>query len=185
MVSRRIQNIFYSILIAAAVVVIAGISLYFLSKGGFRQYHHPDYAVSLKYPLEWEYIENQNGAIAIFYSPKETSLDIFQESLNIVVQDIGARRYSLEEYSGIAIKQMKVVFGEAFELLESKPATLAGMQGHEIIFIGRGPEVDLKYRILWALKGKQAFQVTYTSLLTKYDYYIDTIDKMIKSIRVK
>ena len=125
------------------------------------------------------------NAAVLFYSPQENDLDFFKESVNVVVQDISGNPLNLKEYSQLAIEQMKVVFGDNMVIFESAPTFFADQSGYKLIFVGKGPETDLRYMSVWTIKGLTAYQVTYTALNSQYERYISKVKKMLKSFRIE
>ena len=149
----------------------------------FVRYNHPQFSV--KYPALWTREENKNGAEVILYSPMENELDLFQENVNVVVQDVDQRVRSLQEYSEMAIMQMKVVFEKNIEIRESAPTYLSGNPAHKLVFIGHGPDGDLEYMVAWTLAKGKAYQITYTSMADSYDKYLPQVEKIFNSLDIK
>ncbi len=147
-------------------------------------YENAQYGFALKYPAAWSFAENQGGAAAIFYSPKENALDIFQENVNIVVQDISENPMTLEKYTETAIAQMQSVFGINLEILDSSLISVDKRPGHLFIFIGKGPDGNLQYQCRWTLAGTTAYQITYTALATGYQRHVAAAERIMKSFRI-
>ena len=173
----------------AAVVALLGITLILIGiwivsrEYRFKKYHDKKYGFSISYPAAWSYETNKGGAAVIFFSPKLSDLD-FMESVNIVVQDHSQNPLELKAYTDLAIKQMELVFGENFVVQESQPMFVAGRSGHKLVFLGKGPDVELKYLIVWTLKDNQSYQVTYTAVSSQYDRYVGKVNRMIGSFRI-
>ncbi len=182
---KRDLAIFSYGFIAGIGLIIACLSAWnIFTETKYIHYKHPSGFFEMDYPPEWSMIENEAGAAAIFYSPLENDLDIFKENVNIVIQDLSKKPMSLEQYTKTAIHQMKVVFKTGMEIVESEPAYLGGVKGHRFTFMGTGPDGDLKFMTLWALKGDTAFQFTYTGLKSDWDQYKKVADKMLRSFKI-
>ena len=183
---RKSLSIVFTIIALIGFALIGVTAWYFLQANQFSTYKDDEFGFSLKYPTSWTATPHINGTNVAFYSPLENALDVFKENVNIVVQDMSAQRTipDLNQYTSIAINQMKVVFKKNFVLIESKPVFLSGMPAHQIIFIGKGPEMDLKFKIIWTLKAKRAYQFTYGAVASQYDKYIGKVDAMIRTFRV-
>jgi len=151
----------------------------------FKRYKNEENNFSIKYPALWAYEENINGAAVVFYSPQENDLDFFKESVNVVVQDIAGNPMEIKDYAKLAIKQMEAVFGENMIIIESEPIFFANRSGYKLVFVGKGPETDLRYMSVWAIEGLTAYQVTYTSLNTQYEHYVSKVKRMLRSFRIK
>jgi hypothetical protein len=149
-----------------------------------REYRHEHKKFALKYPALWAFEENKDGAAVIFFSPIENDLDFFRENVNVVVQESEEGPMTLKEYSETAIKQMEMVFGNNFVLLESTPIRFAGREGYRIVFLGKGPDTELKYMCVWTLEGAVSYQLTYTALSSQYDRYLSQMKRMARSFRI-
>lgn len=165
-------------------VLIVGVILVMSKEHRFGKYKSKADGFDISYPASWTYEENKGGAKAIFFSPKENQLDVFQENVNVVIQDLSANPLTLKKYTEIAIRQMEIVFEENFVLLESGDIKVAGEPGHYIVFIGKGPDTELKYKSVWMLKDVTAYQITYTALTSAYDRYVGKMDRMVSSFRL-
>jgi hypothetical protein len=171
--------------VAGIGLIIASLSVWHMySETRFVKYEHPTGFFRMTYPPNWTLIENEGGAAAIFYSPLENELDIFKENVNIVIQDLSKNPMPLKQYTKTAINQMKVVFKEGMNIVESTPTYLSGMEAHKFVFEGSGPDGDLRFMSIWTVKGETAFQFTYTALKTEWDEYKTKADKMAKSFRI-
>ena len=184
---KRDMLIFFYGFVAGIGLIIACLGAWnIFNETKFIQYKHPTGFFEISYPPEWSMIENEAGAAAIFYSPLENELDVFKENVNIVIQDLSAKPMPLEQYTKTAINQMKVVFKEKMEVLESTPVYIGGLQGHKFVFMGAGNDGDLKFMSMWTIKGETAFQFTYTGLKAgdDWDQYKKVADKMAKSFKI-
>ncbi|HPN88405.1 MAG TPA: PsbP-related protein [Candidatus Omnitrophota bacterium] len=183
---RRKQQIIMIVIIGVLGALLILFSVKVLWKQwGFKNYVNNAYGFSMKYPASWNYKENVDGAAVVFFAPPENALDIFAENVNVVVQNLSAKRMSLKQYTDIAIDQMKAVFGDNLEILQSEPMSLSGEFGYKFVFIGKGPQGNFKFWCSWTMKDKNAYQVTYAALFPQYDKYIGQVEGMVKSFRVR
>ena len=161
---RAKRNMVFTIVGVVGILLIA---FFLFSKGKdrlFERYANKEKGFSIKYPKEWTVVENKNGAAVLFYSPKENELDYFQESVNIVVQDISDDPMNISDYSEKAIDQLDAVYEENLTILESGPMFTQGRTAYKMEFIVGGVEPKAKYLSVWTLKDNKAFQVTYMAL---------------------
>ncbi|MBI5416135.1 MAG: hypothetical protein HZA29_04905, partial [Candidatus Omnitrophica bacterium] len=84
-----------------------------------------------------------------------------------------------------AVHQMQVVFETNLEILDSSPAFVAGREGHQFIFIGKGPDVRLQYMCLWTLAGTTAWQITYTAMAADYAKHLGEAKRIMSSFRIQ
>ncbi len=182
---RRQKNTLIAAIVGLLGIILILSVVWVVSKEHrFRKYHNKRGGFSISYPATWAYEENKGGAAIIFFSPKENDLDFFKENVNVVVQDISANPMELKEYSELAIKQMELVFADNFVLLDSGVTFLSGQGAYKIVFLGKGPDTELKYMSAWTIKGHTAYQVTYTALSSQYDRYLLQVKRMLISFRI-
>lgn len=178
---QRMALIGITAILGVLLIVLFG--KFFWERWVLKTYVNNAYGFSIKYPSWWTYAENINGAAVIFYSPKENELDVLQESINVVVQDLSGQRISIKDYTETAINQMKVVFEDDLEVIETNPMMLGGQYGYKFVFQGKGGK-GLKYWCSWTIYKNKAYQVTYTSLAKDYDKYYRYASRMVSSFRI-
>ena len=182
---RQRQTIIAIITGAVGLTLILTVSWFFAKRYWSLSYESGPYGFALKYPANWSFAENKNGAAAIFVSPKENALDIFQESVNIVVQNISANPMDLGKYTETAITQMQAVFGTNLEILDSSPTFIDRRPAHQFIFIGKGPDGNLQYQCRWTLVGTTAYQITYTAIASGYERHLTEAERIMNSFRIR
>ena len=181
---RRQLTPLYIALGCFGLISLLLIGWFYFKEFRFKNYSNLEQGFSLRYPADWTIEENKNGAAVIFYAPSKNALDIFQENVNVVVREQGNDPTGLEEYSRLAVEQLRTVFHDNVVMLENENTRLAGLPGHKIVFVGKGVETDLKYYCVWTIKGSRAFQITYTSLEADYDDYVAKVNRLIGSFRI-
>ena len=182
---RQRQTIIAIVTGAIGLILILTVGWFFVKPYWSLGYENAQYGFALKYPAGWSFAENKNGAATIFYSPKESALDIFQENVNIVVQDISQNPLTLQKYTEIAIDQMQAVFGINLEIVDSSPTFIDGHPGHQFAFIGKGPEGNLQYLCRWTLIETTAYQITYTAIASGYERHLAEAERIMGSFRIR
>lgn len=135
---------------------------------------------SIKYPDKW--IKRlSNGSIA-FLSPKEGNKDIFQENVNLMLQDLTQQPMNVEQYTELTKKQVTDNLG-ASAIVSLKSTTLAGQQGKEFIYNMSYKEKTFKVKQYWFIKGKLAYLFTYTAEPLEYEKYESIASDMINSFK--
>ena len=174
------------------IYVVGGIGIFlvlliiFASKStGFKTYKNSEYGFSMQYPSDWTLTENQNGTAVAFWSPKQNELDFFSENVNVVVQHVPPELLRLDTYSKKAIEQLVSVFKQNVEMLEADYTLLSGKKAFKIVYIGKGPEAEFKLMHVWTISGFQAYQVNFGGIVSQYDTFIDTAEKMISSFKLE
>jgi eukaryotic-like serine/threonine-protein kinase len=182
---RRKKITILSAIVASIGIILILIVIWMISQEHrFIKYENIQEGFAMIYPSTWTLTEGAEGTAAMFLSPKENDLDYFKENVNIIIQDLKEKPMMLEEYSKIAIHQVKVVFEQNVEVLESAPTYFAGQPAHKFVYIGKGPEAELKLLHIWTIKNRKAYQLTYTALSSKFDQYFGKVNRMIKSFKI-
>ena len=184
--SSREKKLTLAYTVGALSLIVIIFVLFLISKGyRFRKFDRPGHNFSIKYPASWTMEENTNGVAAIFYSPLETDLDFFQDNVNVVERSYPEDPKDIKDYAEMAVKQMQAVFKENFILLEMTPTFFATYPAYRISFIGKGPQGELKFLILCTRKGETSYQITYAAMTSQYDKYLDKVNSMISSFKIK
>jgi len=181
---RQKQSLIIGLVSLLSIWLIVSVLWIFGKEWRFSKYDNTTAGFSIKYPLRWAKAENQNGATVIFSSPTENKLDFFQENVNVVVTDLSRSPKTLIDYSDLAVNQMKVVFKENLEVIDSSATYLSGKPAHQFIFIGKGPEATLKFFMVWTIDDNRAYQITYSAIASTYDKYLGKFQRMIKSFEI-
>jgi len=106
---RQRQMLLISIVLVVGLCLILGTLLYLKSENKFLKYKDPYGQFTIKYPAEWEAMQDYGGAAVVFASPQENALDADRENVNIVIQDLSANPMTLDQYTELAIKQINLV----------------------------------------------------------------------------
>lgn len=149
----------------------------------FTTFNEDNYHISIKYPHSWSVIEGYEGTVVAFVSPKEDSLDVFQESLNIAVKDLSQAPMSLAQYTQLAIKQTEVVFQDNITTVESKSISFAGFPAYVYAVKATSPQgATLKF--VWFIKDNQAYTITCALQSFRAEKYAAIFDEMIRSFSI-
>lgn len=182
---RRRQAIIFGVIAGTGFTLIFIVGWIYFQKYRFNTYTHPTAGFSIQYPAQWSFSENKDGAAVVFYSPPESDLDVFRENVNIVIQDLSQNPMTLDKYTETAIYQMQAVFEHNLVILESVPALVSGLPGHKFVFLGKGPETEMQFMVVWTLDGLTTYQVTYTALSPHYEKYLGKINRMFRSFKIQ
>ncbi len=182
---RQQQNLITGIVAAIGLVLVGAVGWFYLQQFRTLSYENSRYGFALKYPAAWSFAEDLAGAAAVFVSPKENALDIFQENVNVVVQDISQHPMSLNKYTEMAVTQMQAVFGTNLEVLDSSPTFIDGREGHQFVFIGKGPDGNFRYLCRWTIVGTSAYQITYTAMESGYPKLLPQAKRMMRSFKIQ
>jgi hypothetical protein len=136
---------------------------------------------SIKYPETW--VKQLNPNIMVFLSPKEGVMDMFQENVNVILQDLSRQPMTIEQYTALTKKQVIDNFGEA-SILSLKDVTIAGQSAKELIYNMNYQGKNLKVKQSWLIKGSSSYLLTYTAEPEQYAKYDNLATEMIKSFKL-
>lgn len=123
------------------------------------------------------------GTVVIFFSDQKNSSDLFQENLNVLVQDLSAQPMTLAEYTDLSIEQIKLFVSDS-KILSSKKITLAGNLANELIYTGKQGQFDLKWKQIYTIIGDTAYILTYTSEIDDFDNYLEGFNQIFASFKL-
>lgn len=65
---------------------------------------HTDSKYEISYPESWT--KQQKSSATFFLSPKENEKDVFQENVNVMIQDLSDQPMTLEDYTNLTKNQL-------------------------------------------------------------------------------
>jgi uncharacterized membrane protein len=187
---RKIQNILFGWLIAAAVLIILVVILEFIKITPLETYVDPQYHFSLKYPAYWKKIDRpeQGMALVQFVAPQSSSLDKFAENVNISLVDLGRKPgMTLQSFSHLTTKQLIGVFGDYVNILESREIRLGGLPAYRFSYMTHtdtfATKSKMKYFHVWTLRGGYALILTYVGEQKEFDKNLRHVNRMIRTFK--
>jgi eukaryotic-like serine/threonine-protein kinase len=132
------------------------------------------------YPASWAKQEKSNAIF--FMSPKENEKDLFQENVNVMLQDLSQQSMNLEQYTELTKKQVIDNFG-ATAIVSLKNITIAGQQGKEFVYSMNYKGRSLKLKQYWFIKENIAYLFSYTAELLKYEKYEKIATEIVQSFK--
>ncbi len=124
------------------------------------------------------------GSVVMFLSPLENPEDKFRENLNVVIQDLSSQPLSLDEFTKFSLEQLDQII-TMFRIEESvTDATLDGNPARKIVFNSVMGKYNLKTMQVWAIKGNEAYVLTYAAQSSKYFNYLSIIEHMVISFKI-
>lgn len=140
---------------------------------------------SIQFPDEWRLDKSGlMGAKFILFSPLDGENDNFSENVNLLIQDLTGKDIDLETFTDITEKQIKEFFKDG-KLLESTRVKKSGHPAQKIIYYGKQQGMTLKWmQYFWVLNEK-AYVLTFTSKKETYGQYIEEVEQIMDSFKVK
>lgn len=147
-------------------------------------FRHDATGVSMKYPSSWKLSqpEQNRGTIAKLTPQKDQSY-LIPPQVSIKVELSNTE--SLEKYTTNEVYQITQL--AQAKIIDSRPISFAGGDGHKIIYILVNPDNNLeqKYLQIWTLKSDRAYKVTYHATTGDYPNFASTVEQeMIPSIKI-
>jgi serine/threonine-protein kinase len=188
--SRQQQSVIFTGIFIFGILLI-GVGVWFkLRPVKMSTYTNQAYGFSIDYPSHWTVQEASPelpGVAAAFISPRENPLDGFSENVVIVIQDLSPKPMTLQQYTQTAVEQIRAVFEEHMEIVDSSPMMMAGRSAHKLIYQGaeRYGKKTLKMMSVWIVEGKVvAYQVNFGAAADEFDKYLKIVNPMVQSFSV-
>lgn len=147
---------------------------------GWQTYSDAVNKYSIDYPSDWVKSPFQNGMA--FLSPRDGPSDLFQENVNVLVEDLSQQPMTLEQFTELTKKQVTDNMGTSANLT-LQPTTLVGQNAevahYNMTYQGRA----LKIKQYWFVKSKKAYVLSYTAAPEQFARYDSTATQVIKSFR--
>lgn len=147
---------------------------------------HTDSKYEISYPESWT--KQQKGTAAFFLSPQENEKDLFQENVNVMVQDLSSQPMTLEEYTDLTKQQIIQALGTS-AIISLKDMDFAGQKAKEMIYnMPKNPmagrNFNLKLRQIWFVKDSKAYLFTYTAEKNEYENDLEVAKQTIDSFKL-
>jgi hypothetical protein len=133
----------------------------------------------IEYPEDWSLDTTRRfGSVFMLYAD---STDQILENLNLMIFDMEGK--SFEEF--IEVSEKEIERPDIRKLVESIELNENGMHGFKFVFVSNEGKKDLKVtQYVWH-KEDLVYGLTYVCELDQFENYIDTINKIVNSIRLK
>ena len=179
------KNILWAVVGLAAIVLLAAAGWFIYFKMQFATYNDAQFKFSISYPVTWKMLPDPTpGVRVVFQSPKDTAMDVFQENINISLQDVPAHLASLKTFSDTIYRQMTVVFKSQIKVIVNKDVMFGQRPGHMLVFETPAPD-PLKSVIVWTIKNDRAYLFTYMGRLEKYEELKLKINEAVESFHLQ
>lgn len=138
------------------------------------------------YPETWSKQIESN--MALFLSPKKDKEDMFQENVNVMIQDLSNQPMTLEEYTTLTKQQITQALGST-AIISVNDINFAGQNAIEMIYgMPKNSKVNRNFNLklwqIWFVKDNKAYLFTYTAEQVEYDNYLDVAKQTIDSFKL-
>lgn len=144
--------------------------------------------MQIKYARNWQQDDALNiitGEHVIFTSPKQSSVDKYQENISIRVEKLTNPRIKLSNYTQAAIAEIKKYYLDA-KIVESSSMILAGKPAKLVVYTGKDEQsLPIKNLEVWTIDRGKAYIITYKAAPDRYYQFLETAMTMINSFALK
>ncbi len=142
---------------------------------------YKDYNYTIYHSRSWSI--DKSGKLAtkfIFTSSLDSSEDIFQENVNLIIQDVSELDLSLNKFVEITIQQIKTMLPNG-KLLVNECVRRGGPEFQRLIYTSAMNKRNMKFeQYCWVVK-QEAFILTFTCEESEYDNCRKTGQKILNS----
>ncbi len=161
-----------------------------LEKAGAKEsdnyltYSNAAYGIKIAYPKDWiRYYPRQNVIVG-FYVSDTSSTDPFTAHIAISYLDLAKYPMTLEQYADHALDNTRRYLIGDIKEIERVPTTLSGSPAIKIICTGTLGQQEIKMMEVCTVKNNYIYFIGYSAKSSRYQMYIDTIQKMIDSFEI-
>ena len=138
-----------------------------VSEQGFKIYNNPKYGISLKYPNNWNSVENvgnisNHSIVANLYSYGYNNISAYTQNVNLVIGQLSNNRTSLQNYTTAGIAMLAHQFSN-FTLDQINRTTLSANPANQIIYTLNDGQTSVKQMQVWTLKDSKDYILTYSA----------------------
>jgi hypothetical protein len=159
--------------------------------GGMLVYQNSTYGIKMQYPPEWNVTGFNNTAaastklVAGFLSPigVQSISDRNPESVVVGVENLSSGNMGLAPYTTIQLSLLSQATQD-FNLLESRPTTLANNPAHQIVYTETVGPLKLKKMQVWTVKDGTAYLIVYGADELSYPSQLPTVRRMLDSFEI-
>lgn len=149
---------------------------------------YADKELKIKYAKNWRKDDMLNvitGEHVIFISPKQNSVDRYQENISIRIEKLTNPRITLSNYTQAAIAEIKKYYLDA-KIIESSSTNLANRSAKLVVYTGKDERsLPIKNLEVWTIDRGNAYIITYRAAPDRYYQYLETAMTMINSFELK
>ena len=158
-----------------------------VSEPGFKIYDNPKYGISLKYPHNWNSIENvgnisNHSIVANLYSYGYNNISAYTQNVNLVIGQLSNNRTSLQNYTTAGIAMLAHQFSN-FTLDQINRTTLSANPAIQIIYTLNEGLTTVKQMQVWTLKDGKDYILTYSAAPSS-QFDISTAKKIFDSFMI-
>lgn len=159
----------------------------------FLTYENPERGIRIKYPEDWEIVEDEwlidlaftapferGGALSSSTACEQSSAESFRGSLVISVEDLSKEPISLDEFTKLSLIEIQKD-EDLEELIESIPVKLAGNDGYKVVCIITKANFKIEFWQKWTIINNRLYSLSFSHAAQFFSKYLEVVEKMASS----
>jgi len=192
MSKRQRMSLVIGVLFVLSIIFVVSVLFFMIRTQPYSLYTNEEYGVSIKYPSDWEVVENPGGvpgSVVVFLAPQQTAMDVFRVNINITAKPLPPSVQNINYFSKMAEKQLTGTFEGYVEVLASGSQRFGGAPGHRFMYVAKGVDKNIKdfeylqYLHVWGLHGDQAYILTYVAKKPEFKDFLGIFNTMTRSFK--
>ncbi|MDD1656354.1 MAG: hypothetical protein LUO87_03145 [Methanomicrobiales archaeon] len=143
-------------------------------------YVSSSYGYTLTYPAAWSVREENGGATVIFTTPAESSSDSFRENLKVTVQDLSSSPMNLDAFITSQLEARKQGLAN-YNPTHEENLRIGGYNARKLSYTGTLGSGLMRWVEIYTIRGLTAYTLSFTSEESHYRFYVENLDKTLKS----
>ncbi len=140
----------------------------------------------IHYPDTFELDKSgQMGTNFILLSNQTSEHDLFQENINLIIQDLKGYNISLDQYVEISEGQINTMIVDGKIIESERVKGENDRELHRIIYTGKQEPLDLKWLQYYWVVNEKAYVLTLTTETTQFDNYLAVGEKIMNTFKIK
>lgn len=138
----------------------------------------------IQYPSDWTLSQNgEMGTKFVLMSPRDDENDAFSENVNLIAQDLGGQKISMDDYVALSQKQIETLITDS-EILSSERLSIDEGECHKIIYSGKTGKLSLKFEQYYLIIKGKAYVLTLTCAQEDFDRFQKVGEAILKSFKI-
>ena len=166
------------------LTILVLLSFYSGLAQGLTEEHTTD-LYTIKYPKSWIFsADDQMGATFHILSPKDSEEDVFNENVNLIIQDLAGTNIDLDAFVQLSEKQIKELIPKS-NIIRSERLKSGSLELHKVVYTGEINGFNLKLIQHYQINNDKAYILTFTAQESAYEGYKYFGQQILNSFRWK
>jgi hypothetical protein len=138
---------------------------------------------SIRYPPDWTANTTGVGGTSFaLFAPTAAHKAVFRQNINLVIKDVSADTVTLDELTNVNVEMLKAAFPN-FSVISSKRLRDGIGDYQRMIYEFQQQGYYLKQLQEYRIVGAKAYYLTFTSLRSRYEDYMEVVDEVFGSFK--